>query len=69
MAKIVTEPQALGDYTIRELVELAGTQGTELLNWLVARTALGGRVSKIHSNYHVPISNTASGMMVLENST
>ena len=36
------------------------------LNWLVARAALGGRVSRIHSNYHVPISNTASGMMVLE---
>jgi hypothetical protein len=24
-------------------------------------------VSKVHSNYHVPISNTASGLMVLEN--
>jgi protocatechuate 4,5-dioxygenase beta chain len=68
MAKIVTEPEALGGYSIRELVELAGTQGTELLNWLVARAALGGRVSKIHGNYHIPISNTASGMMVLENS-
>jgi protocatechuate 4,5-dioxygenase beta chain len=69
MAKMVTEPQALGAYSIRELVELAGSQGTELLNWLIARAALGGRVSKVHSNYHVPISNTASGMMVLENST
>jgi protocatechuate 4,5-dioxygenase beta chain len=69
MAKIVAEPEALGAYSIRELVALAGSQGTELLNWLVARAALGGRVSKVHSNYHVPISNTASGMMVLENST
>jgi protocatechuate 4,5-dioxygenase beta chain len=68
MAKIVTEPEALGAYSIAELVELAGTQGVELLNWLVARAALGGRVSSVHSNYHVPISNTASGMMVLENS-
>jgi len=66
MAKIVEEPDALGAYSIPELVELAGTQGVELLNWLVARAALGGRVSRIHSNYHVPISNTASGMMVLE---
>lgn len=68
MAKIVTEPQALGRYSIPQLVELAGSQGAELLNWLVARAALGGRVSKVHSNYHIPISNTASGMMVLENS-
>ena len=68
MVKIVDEPDALGVYSIAQLVELAGTQGTELLNWLVARAALGGRVSRVHSNYHVPISNTASAMMVLENS-
>lgn len=67
MAKIVEEPEALGEYSIPKLVELAGTQGTELVNWLVARGALAGRVSKVHSNYHVPISNTASGLMVLEN--
>jgi len=69
MAKIVGEPDSLGRYTIPELVELAGTQGVELLNWLVARAVLDGRVSKVHANYHVPISNTASGMMVLENRT
>jgi protocatechuate 4,5-dioxygenase beta chain len=68
MVKIVDEPEALGAYSIREIVELAGTQGAELVNWIVARGALGGRVTRVHSNYHVPISNTASGMMVLENS-
>jgi protocatechuate 4,5-dioxygenase beta chain len=67
MAKIVEQPDALGAYSIPQLVELAGTQGTELVNWLIARAALGGRVSRVHSNYHVPISNTASGLMVLEN--
>ena len=67
MAKIVEEPEALGEYSIPQLVELAGTQGTELINWLVARAALAGRVSRVHGNYHVPISNTASGLMVLEN--
>jgi len=69
MAKIVDEPQALGEYSIPRLVELAGTQGIELVNWLVARAVLAGRVAKVHSNYHVPISNTASGLMVLENRT
>jgi len=24
-------------------------------------------VRKLHSNYHIPISNTASGLMLLEN--
>jgi protocatechuate 4,5-dioxygenase beta chain len=67
MDKIVAEPESLTHYSVPELVELAGTQGVEFLNWLVARAALTGRVSKVHSNYHIPISNTASGLMVLEN--
>jgi protocatechuate 4,5-dioxygenase beta chain len=69
MAKIVDAPEALCGYSIPELVERAGTQGVELLNWLIARAALTGAVSRVHSNYHVPISNTASGMMVLENTS
>jgi protocatechuate 4,5-dioxygenase beta chain len=46
---------------------LAGSQGVELLNWIVMRGALTGEVSKIHSNYHIPISNTASALLVLSN--
>ena len=30
------------------------------------RGALPGRVRKVHTNYHIPISNTAAGMMALE---
>jgi protocatechuate 4,5-dioxygenase beta chain len=67
MEKLVGEPEALTRYSIDDLVEQAGTQGVEVINWLIARAALGGKVSKVHSNYHVPISNTASGLMVLEN--
>jgi protocatechuate 4,5-dioxygenase beta chain len=67
MDKLVGEPEALKRYSIDDLVEQAGTQGVEVINWLIARAALGGTVSKVHSNYHVPISNTASGLMVLEN--
>jgi protocatechuate 4,5-dioxygenase beta chain len=37
------------------------------LNWIAMRGALTGDVSKIHSNYHIPISNTASALLVLEN--
>jgi protocatechuate 4,5-dioxygenase beta chain len=66
MDKIVEEPDALARYSVRELVELAGAQGVELLNWLVARGTLDGRVEKVHSNYHIPISNTAAGLLVLE---
>jgi protocatechuate 4,5-dioxygenase, beta chain len=58
---------ALTRYSTRELVAEAGTQGVELLNWIAMRGALTGRVSKVHANYHVPISNTASALLALEN--
>ena len=45
---------------------MAGTQGVELLNWLVARGTLPEQVAARHVNYHIPISNTASGLLVLE---
>lgn len=67
MEKIVGEPEALARYSTLDLVRLAGAQGVELVNWLVARGALTGSVGKVHSNYHIPISNTATGMLVLEN--
>ena len=51
---------------IHDLVELTGTQGVELLNWLAARGTLLGEVQKVHANYHVPISNTASGLLAME---
>jgi protocatechuate 4,5-dioxygenase, beta chain len=50
-----------------ELVRLAGSQGVELLMWLAARGALHSRVARLHSNYHIPISNTASAVVLLEN--
>ncbi|HAJ12349.1 MAG TPA: protocatechuate 3,4-dioxygenase, partial [Comamonadaceae bacterium] len=31
-----------------------------------ALTAAGPGVRKVHSNYHIPISNTATGVLALE---
>jgi protocatechuate 4,5-dioxygenase beta chain len=66
LEKIVDEPEVLARYTIPDLVEHAGTQGPELIQWLIMRGALGPRVRRLESNYHVPISNTGSGMLLLE---
>lgn len=66
MEKLVADPLWVTRYSIPDLVELTGTQGVELLMWLTARGALPGEVNKVHANYHVPISNTATGLMVLE---
>lgn len=52
-------------FSVRDLVEKAGTQGIELLMWLATRGALGDSVEEIHRNYHIPISNTAAGLMLL----
>ena len=67
MHKLVSEPLALTCYSNVELVKLAGSQGVELLMWLTARGALTGRVSSVHSNHHIPISNTAAGLLIIEN--
>ncbi|MRD46015.1 protocatechuate 3,4-dioxygenase [Caenimonas koreensis DSM 17982] len=66
MDSLVEDPQWATQFSIHELVEKTGTQGVELLMWLATRAAVGGRVRKVHTNYHIPISNTAAGMMALE---
>ncbi len=66
MEKIVTAPEELTKITRMELVEKAGAQGTEFLMWMMMRGALGDKVTPIHANYHIPISNTGAGTMMLE---
>jgi protocatechuate 4,5-dioxygenase beta chain len=34
--------------------------------WLAARATLLGDAHTVTANYHIPISNTASGLMLLE---
>jgi len=59
------QPDWATRFTTRALVEQAGTQGVELLMWLATRAALGQQVQALHRNYHIPISNTASGLMLM----
>ncbi len=63
---MLSDPAWATKYSTVELVELSGTQGVELLNWVVARGTLPEKVRKQQVNYHIPISNTATGLMVLE---
>jgi protocatechuate 4,5-dioxygenase beta chain len=65
--KLENDPESLTKLSVHDLVEQAGTQGVELLMWIAMRGALTGQVSKVHSNYHIPISNTAAGLIVFEN--
>jgi protocatechuate 4,5-dioxygenase beta chain len=65
--KIVTDPEALTRYTTRQIIELAGSQGVELMTWIAMRGALQGRVRKMTSAYQVPISNTGGAIMLMQN--
>lgn len=63
---IAADPDALTEYSIPSLIEKAGAQGVELLNWVAMRGALSDNAAEVHRNYHIPISNTAAATLVLE---
>lgn len=64
---IINDPESLAKFSIHELVEQSGTQGVEVIMWLAMRGALTGRVKQLHRHYHIPVSNTAAGLLLLEN--
>ncbi|MCB2101687.1 MAG: protocatechuate 3,4-dioxygenase [Rhodobacterales bacterium] len=66
MDKIADDPEYFLDMSIPDLVREAGAQGAEFILWLAMRGALGDRVTERHRNYHIPISNTAAGLICLE---
>jgi protocatechuate 4,5-dioxygenase beta chain len=67
MEKIANDPQWMTQFSNSEIMRRAGTEGIETIMWLVMRGALQSNVKVIHKHYHVPISNTGAGVLVLEN--
>jgi protocatechuate 4,5-dioxygenase beta chain len=68
LRNLAPDPEALLQHDTLDIVELAGSQGVEILNWIAARGALRGSVRELASNYHVPISNTAAATVLLQHS-
>jgi protocatechuate 4,5-dioxygenase beta chain len=66
LEKLVADPQALRGITHYDYLREAGSEGIELIMWLIMRGALGPDVAERHRFYHVPASNTAVGHIVLE---
>ena len=66
MDKMVDGVDELIKLTSTDFIRDSGSEGTELIMWLMMRGALGKDVKLLHSNYHAPISNTGSGVMLLE---
>ena len=63
--KLTADPQALRHMPHIDYLREAGSEGIELVMWMIMRGALGDAVTELHRFYHVPASNTAVGHMVL----
>jgi protocatechuate 4,5-dioxygenase beta chain len=70
--RLIAEPEKLAAMPHIDYVREAGSEGIELVMWLIARGAMddvnGGKAPTVrHRFYHVPASNTAVGHLILEN--
>ncbi len=63
--KLVDQTDDLRKITRLEYLRESGSEGIELIMWLIMRGALGDKVEQLHRFYHVPASNTAVGHVVL----
>jgi protocatechuate 4,5-dioxygenase beta chain len=63
--RLVSDPAGLAQLPHLEYLREAGSEGIELVMWLIMRGALGDHVEQLHRFYHVPASNTAVGHLVL----
>jgi len=50
-----------------EYLRDAGSEGIEMVMWLIMRGAIDDDVKEVYRFYHVPASNTALGHIILEN--
>jgi protocatechuate 4,5-dioxygenase, beta chain len=65
--RLVSDPESLTRITHTEYMREAGSEGIELIMWLIMRGALNQNVEPVYRFYHVPASNTGYGLIVLEN--
>jgi protocatechuate 4,5-dioxygenase beta chain len=66
MDRLVADPAGQAGVPHIDYVREAGSEGIELVMWLIMRGALSPRVREVYRFYHVPASNTAVGHMILE---
>ena len=61
------DPEALTRISHLEYLRETGSEGIEMVMWLIMRGALDDSVKERYRFYHVPASNTALGHIILEN--
>lgn len=67
LSDLTRDPERLIALPHIEYVREAGAEGIELVMWLIMRGALDEDIEEIYQHYHVPASNTATGLIILEN--
>jgi len=69
--RLIADPEDLAQMPHIDYIREAGSEGIELVMWLIARGAMGDGAGGpaprvVHRFYHVPASNTALGHLILE---
>ena len=64
---LVEKPESLCRLSLLDYMRQAGSEGIELVMWLIMRGTLNDKVTEMHRHYHVPASNTAVGHLILGN--
>ena len=64
---LTKDPQANVRIPHLEYLRETGSEGIEMVMWLIMRGALDDEVKEVYRFYHVPASNTALGHIILEN--
>jgi protocatechuate 4,5-dioxygenase, beta chain len=65
--QIVADPEAVTKISHLEYMRDAGSEGIELVMWLIMRGAMTPTVREVYRATHVPTSNTHNGLLILEN--
>ena len=63
---MIDDPERLSRIPHVDYMREAGSEGIELVMWLIMRGALDEKVRCLRRFYHVPASNTAVGHLILE---
>ena len=65
--QLVADPEAVTKVSHLEYMRDAGSEGIELVMWLIMRGAMSPTVREVYRATHIPTSNTHNGLLILEN--
>jgi protocatechuate 4,5-dioxygenase beta chain len=65
MDDLINDPEVLQYKPHLDYIVEAGSEGVELIMWLIMRGALSDRVNEVYRFNHVPASNTSVGHLIL----